>query len=194
MEKNWSNITLKQAQEISSLGEMDELELVINQMAIIRDTTIDVIEALEPKELITFIEEYHFLKELPKEKKTTNFKYKGNRYGLIDFSKMTLAQMVDIEEYYNDGLMKNIHKILSVVFLPIKFYNPITKKYSLEPYSVDKDREEVFLELDMEMVWGTTLFFYHIEQEYMRGLNSYFQMIKVKQEKMMEEDKSPLKE
>jgi hypothetical protein len=33
---------------------------------------------------------------------------------------MTLAQMVDIEEYYKAGLMNNVHKILSVLYLPSK--------------------------------------------------------------------------
>ena len=56
--KGWKDITLRMAIEIDGLGEMDEIDLTINQMAIIRDTTIDEIEKLNPVELIEFVKEF----------------------------------------------------------------------------------------------------------------------------------------
>jgi hypothetical protein len=171
--KTWRDIKLRQAQEIALLGEMDELDLIINQMAIIRDTTIDEIEKLSPTELIEFTKEYGFLNKVPEMKLTKVFKKGRNRYGIIDFDKMTLAQMVDIEEYYKDGLQKNLHKILSVLYLDIKWYNPFTKKYTLCEYEADKEREDVFLDMDMEFIWENILFFYHLEKVYIKNLRDY---------------------
>ena len=62
--KTWKDITLKQAQELLNLGEMDDLDLVINQMAIIKDTTIDEIEKLTPKEVLVIAKEQEAKKKL----------------------------------------------------------------------------------------------------------------------------------
>lgn len=178
--KTWKDITLKQAQELLNLGEMDELDLVINQMAIIRDTTIEEIEKLTPSELIEFTKEYSFLSSTPKGKLTKTFKLNGIRYGIMDFNKLTLAQMVDIEEYYSDSFQMNLHKIMSCLFLEIKSYNFITKKYTLKEYEPSKEREDIFLDMNMQFIWENILFFYHIEQTYLKGMKDYLVEMKNK--------------
>ena len=72
--KGWKDITLRMAIEIDQLGEMDEIDLTINQMAIIRDTTIDEIEKLNPSELIEFVKEYDFMSTFPEPKEIKIFK------------------------------------------------------------------------------------------------------------------------
>ena len=176
--KTWANITLRQAQELLNLGEMDELDLVINQMAIIRDTTIEEIEKLTPKELIDFTKEYEFLNKTPKPKLTKTFKKGGIRYGIMDFDKLTLAQMVDIEEYYADSFQLNMHKIMSCLYLETQSYNFITKKYKLKEYEPSKEREDIFLDMDMEFIWENILFFYHIEQSYLKGMKAFLDKMK----------------
>ena len=116
--KTWKDITLRQAIEIDQLGEMDEVDLIINQMAIIKDTTTDAIEALSPAEFIKFTEEYRFMGEIPEARNVKSFKKGGRIYQMVELTDINLAQMVDIEEYYTDGFLKNAHKILSVLYLP----------------------------------------------------------------------------
>lgn len=178
--KSWIDITLKQAQELLNLGEMDELDLIINQMAIIKDTTIEDIESRTPKEIVHFANEYRFLSETPKPKLTRTFKKGGRRYGIIDFNELTLAQMVDIEEYYSDSFQMNIHKIMSCLYLETKSYNYLTKKYTLEEYKPSKEREDIFLDMDMQFIWENILFFYRIEQIYLKGMKDYLQIQKEK--------------
>lgn len=183
--KSWKNIKLRQAQELLNLGEMDNnLDLAINQMAIIRDTTIEEIEKLTPKELIDFMKEYSFLNETPKAKLTKTFKVGRKRFGMMEFNELTLAQVVDIEEYYADNFNMNIHKIMSCLYLEVKSYNPFTKKYTLEDYKPSKEREDVFLEMDMEFIWENILFFYHIEQTYLKGMKDYLAQMKKKMKKV----------
>jgi hypothetical protein len=170
--KGWRDLTLRQAIEIDQLGEMDEIDLTINQMAIIRDTTIDEIEKLNPSELIEFVKEYDFMNTIPKPKEIKTFK-KHKRYGIMKLSELKLAQMVDIEEYYGDGFLKNAHKILAVLYLPTKSYNIITKNYTLEDYKQDTKREDMFLDMDMDFVWSNLLFFWTIAKIYMKDLGDY---------------------
>ena len=168
--KGWSDLTLRQAIEIDQLGEMDEIDLTINQMAIIRDTTIDEIEKLNPSELINFVKEYDFMSTFPEPKQIKTFKKNKVRFGMTELTELKLAQMVDIEEYYGDGFLKNAHKILAVLYQPTKSYNFITKKYTLEDYKQDDDREKMFLDIDMDFVWSNLLFFWTIAAIYMKDL------------------------
>lgn len=168
--KTWKDITLRQAIEIDQLGEMDEVDLIINQMAIIKDTTTDAIEALSPAEFIKFTEEYRFMGEIPEARNVKSFKKGGRIYQMVELTDINLAQMVDIEEYYTDGFLKNAHKILSVLYLPVKTKNFITRKIVLEEYKADATREELFLDMDMEFIWQNLIFFWSIGQIYIKGM------------------------
>lgn len=170
--KGWRDLTLRQAIEIDQLGEMDEIDLTINQMAIIRDWTIDEIEKLNPSELIEFVKEYDFMNTIPEPQLVKTFK-RDKRYGITELTDLKLAQMVDIEEYYSDGFLKNAHKILAVLYLPTKSYNIITKKYTLEDYKQDTKREDMFLDMDMDFIWSNLLFFWTIAKIYMKDLGDY---------------------
>jgi len=170
-EKSWKDITLEQGIELAQLDIEDSWELVTNQMAIILDTTMDVIESQPMALVYEFINDYAFIKEMPPMKKLEHFKRDGQWYKLIDLTKMSLAQMVDIEEYYKAGLMNNIHKILSVLYLPAT--KNIFGKWKIEEYIPDENRENIFLGMDMEAIWGTTLFFWNGVRVYTNGLKDY---------------------
>lgn len=191
MKKGWKDITLRMAIEIDGLGEMDEIDLTINQMAIIRDTTIDEIEKLNPVELIEFVKEYDFMNTIPEPKLVKTFK-RDKRYGITELTDLKLAQMVDIEEYYGDGFLKNAHKILAVLYQPTKSYNIITKKYTLEDYKQDTKREEMFLDMDMDFIWSNLLFFWTIAKIYMKDLGDYSveraRILNQEMKKLTEED------
>lgn len=194
--KSWKDLTLKQAQEIIALDpknydneflayEVDLLSIILNQ------DPVEIEKTKSAKEILEILAEWSFLSDLPKEdntKRVFTFKQNGNRYGLVDFSKMTLAQMVDIEEYVNGGLIENMHKIMSVLYLPTKSWNPFTKKYTLKEYEPDPEREEMFLNMDMEMVYGNLIFFYIIVMSYTKHIqDSLVVMSKEKMKEMMKD-------
>jgi hypothetical protein len=87
---------------------------------------------------------------------------------------MSLGQMVDIEEYYNEGLVDNAHRILSVMFLPTERKFPYLKETTI-PYEPDEVRENDMLDCDMETIWGTLLFFYLGEMKYTKDLLGYLE-------------------
>lgn len=167
-DKSWKDITMRTGIELAQLEIEDPLELIKMQMAVIMDEDMDHIEKLPMGAIIEFTKEYEFIGKLPEKRLTKTIKHNGKTYGICDFDKMSLAQFVDIEEYYNNGLLPNLHKILSVFYLPIKKRNIFTGKYELEEYEPNEERENMFLDMDMEFIWSITLFFYHIGQEYIR--------------------------
>ena len=104
------------------------------------------------------IKVWSFVGTLPVERKDETFKWKGVRYGRVNFAKLSLAQMVDIEEFYAMGFIENVHNILSILYLPTKSYNFITKKYTLETYEFNQEVANSFLDIDFDFVYGNLLF------------------------------------
>jgi len=193
--KSWKDITLRKAQKLESLPKtLDTLDLIINQYAILKDIEVSEVERLTPNELIEKTNELAFLKDLPIPKRTDVIKVNGRKYRLIDFNKMSLGQMVDIEEYYNEGLVHNSHRILSVMFLPVQRKFPFIKETTL-PYEPDEVRENDMLDCDMETIWGNLLFFYLGEMRYTKGLLDYLEeKVQMSQKEWLKEMRESLVE
>lgn len=181
--KSWKDITLKTAIELIQLSPENDLDLIVNRLAIIKDVDPFEIEQMSFDEITSEYEQWDFVGTLPEERKDETFKWNGKRYGRINFGKISLAQMVDIEEFYAMGFLENVHNILSIVYLPVKSYNFITKKYTLEPYEFNKEIADTFLDLDFEFVYGNLLFFWKIVSVYTNSLKDY--LIQNNQTEMM---------
>ena len=167
-EKSWYDIKLHQLQEIHTLPKYDDkLDLMVNVLAILLDKDPADIEDMAVTDIMEEYSKWEFLKEPPQEKAIPIIKTEKGRLGLIDLGKLTLGQYVDIEEYLSEGsIFDNIHKVLAVIYLPVKKYNPITKKYTLEEYTIDENREKLFLDMGMDILYPMILFFYRIVKEF----------------------------
>jgi hypothetical protein len=172
--KGWKDIRLYQLQEINSLPEFeDKLDMMIEYLSILLNVDVPHIENMPMKDLMAEFSKWDFLNVLPKEKEIKIIKIDGKKFGLIKFDEMSFAQLVDIEEYINDGgVIKNLHKILSVLYLPIDRYNILTKKYTLKSYEPSEEIQKGFLTLDMSILYPVALFFYRIVQVYLKTLVS----------------------
>lgn len=164
---DWSDIKLYQIQEIDTLPEFDsKLDMMIEQLSILTDTDPYEIKKLPVDDMVSEFEKWEFINETPQPKAHEKIKVNGVKYKLIDFDKMSLAQLVDIEEYVSDGIIKNAHKILSVLYLPYK--NILSKE--LKPYQPNKELEEGIKSVTLDVLYPTLVFFYHIVQIYLVGL------------------------
>ena len=172
--KDWKDITLRKAIKLAAIKEEDPIDEILEVLATALDLSRDEVESKwTMEEIIEKYKEFEFTKTLPKERNDKTFKHKGVRYGLCDFSKMKMAQMVDIEEFYSAGLVDNLHNIISILYQPVKSYNILTKKYTLGDYEFNEEAAKSFLDLDMDFVWGNALFFCRIEKEYTTALRDY---------------------
>lgn len=186
--KTWKDITLRKAIELVEIAEEDEMKLITRQLGIILDIDDMHIETTWPiEDILAEYKKWEFVKKLPEAKQIKSVKHEGKRYGMCELNKLTLAQMVDIEEIYGQGMVKNLHKIASILYLPVKRYNYLTGSYSLEDYEYSDARAEAFLGLDMEFIWSNALFFYRGVQAYTSSLAGFLT-------KMTEQEMTRLKE
>jgi hypothetical protein len=187
--RGWKDVRLSQLQEIEALPKYDnELDMMLNYVSILLDKDSSEIENMHVSDILLEFERWRFLSTKPKEKHQPIITLNGVRYGAVVLNELTLGQIADIEAYITEGLIENLHKVFSVLYLPIKSYNPITKKVVLEEYEPDKDRQNAFLYATMDILYPQMLFFYHIVKDYLQGILLYSEeeMKKMKDTEMME--------
>ncbi len=170
---DWSDIQLYQIQEIDTLPDYDsKLDMMIEQLSILIDTDPYEVKKLPIEEMVKEFKKWEFINETPEPKAHEKIKVNGVKYKLVDFDKMSLAQLVDIEEYVSDGIIKNAHKILSVLYLPYK--NILSNE--LKNYEPNKELEEGLKSLTLDILYPTLVFFYHIVQVYLEGSQQSLEM------------------
>ena len=183
-EKSWKDISLKMAIELIQLSPENDLDLIVNRLAILKDEDPADIEKMTFDDIAKEYKQWNFVGTLPEERKDETFKWNGIRYGRVNFAKLSLAQMVDIEEFYSMGFLENVHNILSILYLPVKNYNIITKNYTLESYEFNQEVADSLLDIDFDFVYGNLLFFWTIARVYTNSLKDY--LVKKNQTQMME--------
>lgn len=184
--KTWKDITLAKAMELMQLEAqmeaMEPIDFMVERIAILEDKDPAEVENQTPKQIFEQNEAYSFLARQPLAKFVPSIKVNGKEYGVAPLDKITLAQMVDIEEYYKVGLEKNLDKIISILVLPVK-EKSILGKRTLEDYEYDEERAEELKSLDMEFVWQNILFFCAGVERYMDGFQDFLQKETMKTEK-----------
>jgi hypothetical protein len=144
-------------------------------LALYLDLTADELREL-PVEQIRFVESalsQHLLKP-PTNDIIFTFSYKGVTYGLEnDWSNMKWGQWVDLEVYsQQDKMYENLHRVLALLYRPIKIENGT--KYKLTEFkSSDVDeRAEVMKQVDVIIWYSVSAFFLHILKEFTTRINT----------------------
>jgi len=117
------------------------------------------------------------------------FKMNGVRYGLIpNLEKMTFGEYIDLDD--NIGDYKTLHKAMAVLYRPIT--SEVNDLYQIEEYKGTEDRAELFKELNMEIVGGVMLFFYHLAKECAKHILTFLTQMKEAQMTLPQEVSSLL--
>lgn len=172
---DWEDISLEKAIKIVSYKPIDKPQLFeneVNILSIIFDKPIDHFEEMSPNSIIELYNKFTFLSKLPEvsDKYPTKLKIKG--YGhvrLTPFNELSLGQMVDIEEMVKDGMIKNYHKILAILYVPVKF-NLFKFKWEFLEDTTFKERSDKFLNLDFQTFYSVIHFFLSLGNRYTKIL------------------------
>ena len=101
------------------------------------------------------------------------FKFNDVSYGLENnWGALAWGAWVDLEVFASDNVEDNIHKIMAILYRPIKD----TKKngYTIEPYKSEEidERAELFKGLPIKYWFGAANFFFLIGTVYMSNTQS----------------------
>ena len=111
------------------------------------------------------------------------FDFKGYKYGFIpNLSEMTTGEFIDLETWSKDS-MKNLHRIMSILYRPIIEKENTYGQYKIENYEPTIEKEKVMLDLPMDIALGSINFFFHLGGKLVNNLHNSLKKNKKKQKK-----------
>ena len=152
-----NEITLGQYQEFYKLTESTDAKLVERRMIEIFCKVpmkyVNQMKAIDVKEIIQILTQ--MLENKPS--LVNLFKMDGVEYGFIpDLDDMTFGEYVDLDTFIGDT--NNLHRAMNVLYRPVKIKR--SGRYQIEDY--DSDKYERMLNMPMDAVISSILFFYHL--------------------------------
>ena len=162
----WNDISIKMYNKFERLkkrrSKLEEDEFNIQVICIICDIERKMLERMEVKDINKIAKELRFL--MSSQPNTDDLQKKvdwnGKKYGFIpNLSEITMGEYIDIEEYCKEA-HKNIHKIMSILYRPIKKEN--STRYNIESYSPSEEIEESFLEFPILPSMSALSFFFRL--------------------------------
>lgn len=156
--KNWNEISIEKYIQLYKIEEkeMDDIDLLINQLSIVYELSINEVENLEMAVVNDLKGEITFLNYEPNQ--TINLdkpividgvEYQFNK----NLNTLTLGEFADLEYYKND-VINNIHNITSILFKKEKDNDAI-------------ENSDIFLKkMDIETALSAFFFFYLFATNY----------------------------
>ena len=179
---SWENVTLEKWQRIVLGKKKSKSKEAQETIALLSDIPKKLINEMSIKDVATIFERISKLQVEGKLKKV--FKIDEVEYGFMpDLDEITLGSWADIEHYIKDGLEKNMHKIMAVLFRPIT--SKEGKMYSIQAYKDGRQRAEKFRKkMNAKQVQQSLVFFYNLGNELSMILPLYLMemMTKIQEE------------
>jgi len=159
---SWEDVTLDKWQRLVLGNKVLKAKTkeAKDTIALLSDIPKKLINQMSLKDVATIFEKVSNLQVKGKLKKV--FEIDGEEYGFLpDCDEISLGEWADIETYLKDGLEKNIHKIMAVLFRPVT--SKEGKVYSIEAYSGGRERAEKFKKkMNAAQVQQSLVFFWSL--------------------------------
>ena len=160
---SWADVTLEKWQQLVLGKKKTKTEEAKETIKALSTLPVKLIEEMALSDVATIFERLSKLQIEGKLKKV--FEIDEVEYGFLpDLDEITLGEWADIEQYIKDGLEKNIHKIMAVLFRPVT--NKEGKMYSVQAYKDGKQRAEKFRKkMNAVQVQQSLVFFWTFGKE-----------------------------
>ena len=167
---SWNDVTLEKWQQLVLGKRKSKTQEAKETIKALSDLPVKLIEEMALSDVATIFERLSKLQIEGKLKKV--FEIDEVEYGFLpNLDEITLGEWADIEHNIKDGLEKNIHKIMAVLFRPIT--SKEGKLYSVEAYKDGKQRAEKFRKkMSATQVQQSLVFFWRFGKELLKILPS----------------------
>ena len=165
---SWKDVTLEKWQQLTLGKKKSKTKEAKETIKALSTLPIKLVEEMSLSDVAAIFEKLSNLQVKGKLKKV--FEIDGIEYGFLpDLDEITLGEWADIEHYIKDGIDKNMHKIMAVLFRPIT--SKEGKMYSVQAYKDGRERAEKFRKkMNAEQVQQSLVFFWNLGNELLTTL------------------------
>jgi hypothetical protein len=180
--ESWNDITVKQYQKFMKILEIEkeEHEKTIDIVSVFCNVDKKLLKKFKMKDLnkISSIITSMTKEDPSSIKMKKNIKFDGDEYGVIpNMANMTTGEFVDLESYCEDSV-KNLHKIMSVLYRKQKEGVDYWGRYQVEEYDSTPEKHSLMLDLPMNYALGVLNFFFHLGDKLLKDSDSYLMKLK----------------
>lgn len=160
---SWADVTLEKWQQLVLGKKKSKTQEAKETIKALSTLPVKLVEEMSLSDVATIFERLSKLQVKGKLKKV--FEIDEVEYGFLpDLDEITLGEWADTEQYIKDGLEKNIHKIMAILFRPVT--NKEGKMYSVQAYKDGRERAEKFRKkMNAEQVQQSLVFFWTFGKE-----------------------------
>lgn len=168
---SWEEVTLEKWQQLVVGKKKSKTKEAKETIKALSTLPLKLVEEMSLSDVAAIFERLSKLQIEGKLKKV--FEIDEVEYGFLpDLDEITLGEWADIEHYIKDGIDKNMHKIMAVLFRPIT--NKEGKLYSVAAYKDGRERAEKFRKkMSAAQVQQALVFFWTLGNELSTTLPSY---------------------
>tara|TARA_R100000808_G_C2089709_1_gene110565 strand:- start:116 stop:742 length:627 start_codon:yes stop_codon:yes gene_type:complete len=165
---SWKDVTLEKWQQLVLGKKKSKTQEAKETIKALSTLPIKLVEEMSLSDVAAIFEKLSNLQIEGKLKKV--FEIDGIEYGFLpDLDEITLGEWADIEHYIKDGIDKNMHKIMAVLFRPVT--SKEGKMYSIQAYKDGRERAEKFRKkMNAEQVQQSLVFFWSLGNELLTTL------------------------
>ena len=163
-----SDITVEQFikySRISKLEEVDEEVIMVSIIANFCNLTVEETLQISLKDLKEIANQIiEVLNSQPKDIEI--YKHLGR---IPNFDNITAGEYIDLDKYFQDTEM--YHYALAVLYRPIE--KKIGSQYIIEKYEGGEERAKEMLQLPIELLLSSMVFFYNLSSELLKATKHY---------------------
>ena len=165
---SWKDVTLEKWQQLTLGKKKSKTKEAKETIKALSTLPIKLVEEMSLSDVAAIFEKLSNLQIQGKLKKV--FEIDGIEYGFLpDLDEITLGEWADIEHYIKDGIDKNMHKIMAVLFRPVT--SKEGKMYSVQAYKDGRERAEKFRKkMNAEQVQQSLVFFWNLGNELLTNM------------------------
>ena len=165
---SWKDVTLEKWQQLVLGKKKSKTQEAKETIKALSTLPIKLVEEMSLSDVAAIFERLSKLQIEGKLKKVFEIDEVESGF-LPDLDEITLGEWADIEHYIKDGIDKNMHKIMAVLFRPVT--SKEGKMYSVQAYKDGRERAEKFKKkVNAEQVQLSLVFFWNLGNELLTTL------------------------
>lgn len=165
--KGWNEVSIDQFLKYTTICTRkweDPIDLEVNVLATFSGKDPKEIEKLKTKELMAYIRQLEFLKELPKNNVFTHFKLNGKKYkACLTFDELTAAQFCNFSDILKgvkaEDYIYQAHQLIAAMCL-VEEGTWFKKKYVYNGYKETSD--EFYKHMTIDIAYPFYVFFCNV--------------------------------
>lgn len=176
--KGWDEVTIDQFLKYTTICTRkweDPIDLEVNVLATFSGKEPKEIEKLKTKELMAYIKQLEFLKELPKTNVHTHFRLNGKRYkACLTFDELTAGQFVNFSDILKgvkaEDYIYQAHQLIATMCL-VEEGSWFNKKFVYKGYKETSD--EFYKHMSVAVAYPYYVFFCNVMEKALPVIQDY---------------------